>query len=123
MQFPNLKSLTVSSPSEKLSTVIHIPALQRLSSLQISSEYGGYRLFAEGDEITLTLKASYDLKDWESLTDYANPVIRHIRLYDGLNRSQHAVARNPDNVVALLMANVQTLEVGYSYLQGWYTVQ
>ena len=62
----NLKSLTVSSPSEKLSTVIRIPALQRLSSLQISSEYGEYQLFAEGDDVTLTLEESYDFKDWEN---------------------------------------------------------
>ena len=120
----NLKSLTVRPPSENLSTVIRVPALQRLSSLQISSEYGEYQLFAEGDGVTLTLMDSYDFKDWENLTEYAKPVIRHIRFYDGPNRAahraQHVVARNPDNVVALLMANVQTLEVGYSYLQGWY---
>jgi hypothetical protein len=48
------------------------------------------------------------------------PVIRHICLYNGPIHAQHLVARNLDNVVALLMANIQTLEVGYNYLKGWY---
>jgi len=116
----NLKSLTVSSPSRKLSTVIRIPALQRLSSLQISSKYGAYRLFAEGDDVTLTIKGSNDIEDWENLTGYAKPVIRHIRLYDRPIPAGTAMVENTNNVAASLLANAQILEVGYTYLRGSY---
>jgi hypothetical protein len=117
----NLKSLTVDFPSRKLSTIIRIPAFQRLSSLHISSKYGEYQLFAEGDGVRLSIKVLDELtEDWENLTGYAKPVIRHIRFYDGPERVDHFdhfVAEN--SAVALLMMNAQTLEVGYNYLLAW----
>ncbi|KAF9644890.1 hypothetical protein BDM02DRAFT_829537 [Thelephora ganbajun] len=118
----NLKSFNIGLPVKKLSTIIRVPAFQRLSSLRISSEDAEtYTIFATGDGITFT--AECFLRDfaetWEDLTGYAKPVIRHVRLYDGPDFVDHCCSDN--TTVVLLMMDAQTLEVGCNYLMGWYT--
>jgi len=118
----NLKSLTIDRPPKRFSDTIRIPAFQRLSSLRISlKEDDVYRLSAAGDEITMTTECvlSDFAETWEELTGYAKPVIRHIRLYDGPESVDHYYYGNNSTFV-LLMMNVQTLEVGFNYLTGWY---
>ena len=118
----NLESLTVYLPvNKKLSTIFRVPALQRLSSLRISSEDADmYTMSATGDRIALTAKCSpRDFAEtWEDLTGYAKPVIRHIRLYDGPEEVDHYCLDN--NTIVLLMVDAQTLEVGFNYMSGWY---
>jgi len=121
VQLLNLKSLRVDRPPKKLSTVIRIPAFQRLSSLRISSEDADlYTLSATGDGITFTTECFLDdfVEAWEDLTGYAKPVIRHIRLYDGPEYVEHGCGDN--STVVLLMADAHTLEVGFNYVMGWY---
>ena len=121
VQLLNLKSLTVDCHPKKLSTTIRIPAFQCLSSLRISKGSDMYILSAVGDGITITADCHF-LEDfaetWEDLTGYAKPVIRHIRLYDGLEHIDHYCS--DDSTLVLLMMHVQTLEVGSNYLAGWY---
>jgi len=117
----NLKSLNVGFPLKRLSTVIRVPAFQRLSSLRISSEDADmYTLSATGDGIEFT--AECGLRDfaetWEDLTGYAKPIIRHVRLYDGPEPIDHCCSDN--TTVVLLMLDAQTLEVGFNYVLGWY---
>ena len=117
-----LKSLSIGLPVKKLSTIIRVPAFQRLSSLTISSEDAEmYTISATGDKIALT--AECFLRDfaetWEDLTGYAKPVIRHVRLYDGSDCVDHCCGENTS--VILLMMDAHTLEIGYNYLMGWYT--
>jgi len=117
----NLKSLAVNRPLKKLSTAIRIPALQRLSSLRISSEDADmYTISATGEEITVTTECYLDefTEGWEDLTGYAKPVIRHVRLYDGPEHVDHCFGDN--STLVLMMMDAQTLEVGYNYLTGWY---
>jgi len=118
----NLKSLSIGLPVKKLSTIIRVPAFQRLSSLQISSEDAEmYTISATGEGIAFT--AECFIRDfaetWEDLTGYAKPVIRHVRLYDGLELVDHCCSDN--TTVILLMVDAHTLEVGCNYLMGWYT--
>jgi len=117
----SLKSLSIGLPVKKLSTIIRVPAFQRLSSLQISSEDAEmYTISATGDEIAFT--AECFIRDfaetWEDLTGYAKPVIRHVRLYDGAEPVDHCCSDN--TTVVLLMVDAHTLEVGFNYLMGWY---
>jgi hypothetical protein len=117
----NLKSLNIDQFVRKFSNAIRIPAFQRLSSLRISSEDSQiYTITATGDEITITADCYLEelAETWEYLTGYAKPVIRHIRLYDGPEHVDHGYDEN--STVALLMADAHTLEVGLSYLWGWY---
>jgi len=127
----NLKSLTVrSSLDKKLSTTIRIPAFQRLSSLQISSTDDDiaddvmYLLHATGDDITIKTDCCLEnfAENWEALTGYAKPVIRHVRLYDGPDHVEHDCwgDNNDYSSVMLLMMDAQTLEVGSNYHMGWY---
>ena len=118
----NLKSLTIGLPVKKLSTVVRVPAFQRLSSLRISSEDAEmYTMSATGDEIAFT--AECFLRDfaetWEDHTGYAKPVIRHVRLYDGPDPVDHC--GSDDTTIVLLMMDAHTLEVGCNYLMGWYS--
>ena len=125
----NLKSLTVGDPPTNLSTTIRIPAFQRLSSLRISSgsdidihyDDDVYTLHAAGDDITIKVAcSSHKLAEtWEDLTGYAKPIICHIRLYDGPEFVEDECCDDYSSV-ALLMMDAQTLEVGSTYLLGWY---
>lgn len=123
VQLQNLRSFSVGlgSPIKKISTIILVPAFQRLSSLRISSEDAEtYTLSATGDGISLT--AECFLRDfaetWEDLTGYAKPVIHQVRLYDGPEFVDHCCRDNTTTV--LLMMDAHTLEVGHNYLTGWY---
>lgn len=123
VQLLGLKSLSVGPgpPIKKLSTIILVPAFQRLSSIRISSaDAETYTISATGNDITLTAECSpHDFAEtWEDLTGYAKPVIRHVRLHDGLECVDHCCSDY--TTVVLLMVDAQTLEVGYSYLMGWY---
>ena len=118
----SLKSLNIGFPVKKLSTIIRVPAFQRLSSLLISSEDAEmYTISATGDGIALTAECILQdfAETWEDLTGYAKPVIRHVRLYDGPECVDHCCGENTS--VILLMMDAHALEVGYNYLMGWYT--
>jgi len=118
----NLKSLSLGLPVKRLSTIIRVPAFQRLSSLRISSEDADmYTISATGDDIAISVECPIRdfAETWEDLTGYAKPVIRHVRLYDGSDLVDHCCRDNP--TVVLLMMDAQTLEVGWNYLMGWYT--
>ena len=123
MQLLHLKSLTVGPgpPIKKLSTIILVPAFQRLSSIRISSTDGEtYTISATGDDIDLAAECTLleFAETWEDLTGYAKPVIRHVRLYDGPEFIDHSC--NDNTTVVLLMMDAQTLEVGCNYLMEWY---
>jgi hypothetical protein len=119
----NLKSFNVGFYVKGLSTIIRIPALQRLSSLWISMDDDNddqFILRATGDGITLSTKS--DLSDimevWQDLTGYARPTIRHIRLYDDADVGPHD---GGDGVtVAALLTDAHTLEIGEGYWASWY---
>ena len=118
----NLKSLIIGLPVKKLSTIFRVPAFRRLSSLRISSDDDDlYTLSATGDQITLTVKCyPRDFAEtWEDLTGDAKPAIRHVRLYDGPEEAIEHYCRDNSTIV-LLMVDAQTLEVGFSYVMGWY---
>ena len=123
IQLLNLKSLSVGPgpPIKKLSTIILVPAFQRLSSLLISStDAETYTISATGEDIALTAECSLCefAETWVDLTGYAKPVIRHVRLYDGPEFVDHCCLDN--TTVVLLMMDAHTLEVGCNYLMGWY---
>jgi hypothetical protein len=118
----HLRSLSVGLPILKLSTLVRVPALRQLSSLQISSmNEGVYTLSATGDGITLIIKcfSHHFTGTWEDLTGYAKPVIRHVRIYDGPGGADHHHTTVTTTAVQL-MADAQTLEVGLNYVRGWY---
>ena len=118
----NLKSFSIGIHTKNLSTIIRIPALQRLSSLWISmdGEDEEFTLCATGDGITLSTKS--DLRNiaevWQDLTGYVRPTIRHIRLYDDGGYYPHG---GGDGVTAVsLFTDVHTLEIGKTYWTSWY---
>ena len=117
---PNLKSLNVDTASKKLSTIIRVPALGHLSSLQVTP-WGstGYRLRATGDGITFSAMCfkKHFTETWKGFTGYARPVLHHVRL-DG--RLWHN-SRGKHNAAFLsVLKNAHTLEVGSGYFPLWY---
>ena len=116
----NLESLSVGSACKALSTIIRIPALGRLSSLQVTSwGSGGYALRATGDRITFFASCFDDevVETWEILTGYARPVLRHVRLDGGLSR----FGRGDHNAAFVsVLSDAHTLEIGSGYFPLWY---
>ena len=119
----HLKSLTLPLHLQGLSTIIRVPALRRLSSLQISrdeADYGDFTLFASGDGITLSVNVDLGCiaEVWQELVGYARPTISHIRLcnYPELRRT----GGSDGSTIAPLLADAHTLEVGRGYLLLWY---
>ena len=121
----SLKSFSIDFHAKNLSTVIRIPALQRLSSLWISMDEdededdGKYTLCATGDKITLSTKSNLRniAEVWQDLTSYVRPTIRHVRLYDD-PVIYHAGGEGV--TVVSLLTDVQTLEIGKGYWTLWY---
>jgi len=119
----NLKSLSIDTRPLVLSNIIRIPALQRLTSLRISleDELGDFHtLRATGDGISLTAKfwAFNIMEDWQLLTGYARPTIRHVCVYD-----QRPTSICPyDSFSALiigLMVDAYTVDIGLTYSGCW----
>jgi len=118
-----LKSFSIDFHAKVLSTIIRIPALQRLFSIRISRDEHEeeFTLRATGDGITLSTKS--DLSNiaevWQDLTGYVRPTIRHIRLYDDWDNGEHH--QGGDGItVASLLTDVYTLEIGKNYWASWY---
>ena len=115
----NLKSLTVDCPVEGLSSVFRVPAFKRLSTLRISmeEEFAHSRtLRATGDQITLVANSrpSDIQENWESLTGYAQPVIRHVSVYDESPGSTIPHCTYESMGIGL-MASARTVEIGLVY--------
>jgi len=119
----NLHSFSVILPTGDLSTVIRVPALQRLSSLQISYEgmvvSDAIGLLAAGDGITLLVTSFMRnvAEVWQDLVGYARPAIHDARLCGYSQGSQDG--RDGRGVFPLL-TDAHTLEVGRDYLELWY---
>ena len=115
----NLKSFTVLSGSHALSTIIRVPAFQRLSSLRISFDSEGELILgATGDTIALLVKTSLPdiAEDWHDLTGYTRPAIRHVRLYDYPESVRDYYDDSDGRAVVPLLMDAYTLEVGCDYL-------
>ena len=124
----NLKSLCIDcdrSPwglSWDLSPVLRVPALQRLSALQIflEDELGGlHTLRATGDGISLSMKSKAPnvASNWQRLTEYARPTIHHVCVYDKqpANTVPYDYISAP---ITALMVDAHTVEIGLTY--SWY---
>lgn len=115
----NLKSLNIGIPYKELSTIIRVPALNRLSSLRISLQHNPYTymLRATGDGIAFSARCLPHQfgETWEDFTGYARPAIHHIRLEDGLNGN--CGERIP---LLPLLSDVHTLEIGKGCFPFWY---
>jgi hypothetical protein len=122
----NLKSFSVVICPTILSTIVRVPALQRLSSLQTSykGEFapGPLRLLATGDGITLSVIAfPLDVAEvWQDIVGYARPTIHHIRLCDYPEGGPGHTRVSDNSTVVPLLADAHTLEVGRGYLPLWY---
>ena len=123
---PNLKSFSFHFCDTITSTVVHIPALQRLSSLQISSEgvphAGGIVLAATGDGISLLVETVLrDVQEvWRGLTRDAQPTIRCVRLCGYSEDGRDGYWGSDGSAILPLLADAHTLEVGRDYLLLWY---
>ena len=117
----NLKSFRVDSCPKLVSTIVRIPALQRLSSLRISMGEDGDRftLYATGDGITLATKSNLRevAEVWHDLTGYARPTVRHVRLHDDEDEGHFGGAGS--TAISLLL-DAHTLEIGDGYFPFWY---
>ena len=117
----NLKSFSVVLCPNVLSTIIRVPALQRLSLLQTSHEEvavsGALKLLATGDGITLSIITDQRsvAEVWQDLTGHARPTILHVRLCD-----YTADDWGDADGCGELLVGVHTLEVGRDYLLCWY---
>ena len=119
----HLKSFTLPFYSEPLSTIIRIPALQRLSSLRISYEGAceDLKLVATGDGITLSVVVLDDIAEvWQSLVGYAQPTIGHVSFCDYPQGCKDCSGNIDGSTIIPLLADAHTLEVGRDYLKFWY---
>jgi len=114
----NLKLLNIETCPKVLSTTIRAPAFRHLSSIWISpkdDEHDWYALHATGDGISLsTITCGREVVEcWEYLTGYARPAIRHVRVYDQLERYDP----NDDSLrmIAELVSDAHILEIGLAY--------
>ena len=127
VNLPNIKSFDLHFSPEILSTIIHVPAIQRLSSLQISlvgvPDIGAIALTAAGDEIAILVKTT--LRDaigvWQGLTRDARPTIGHVRFCNFSDSVRDAEHDHSDgSPIIPLLADAHTLEIGRNYLLQWY---
>ena len=124
---PNLKSFTLQFSPEFVSKIVRVPALQHLSSLEVSLEGivddMEVILTATVDDFTILVKT--DLRDvigiWEGLTRDARPTIRHVRFckYSEGEDYDWESDFNGSAVIPLLV-DAHTLEIGRGYLLSWY---
>ena len=126
VRLSNLKSFSIGCCPKNLSTLVCIPALQRLSSLYISctgddDEEDWFTFLATGDGIAFTVESypSEITEVWEDLTRYARPTIRHIRLHN------HPGFINFDEdecgMIIPFFMDAHTLEIGHPYVIHFYT--
>jgi hypothetical protein len=123
VELSNLKSFKVHSYHEILSTIIRVPALQRLSSLRISLSFdGGLVLGATGDTIALSVETILPdaAEVWQGLTGYIRPTIRHVRLYDYPEGDRYHYRCDDGREIIPLLMDAYTLEVGRGYLPFLY---
>jgi len=121
----NLKSFRVDYSPKVVSTIVRIPALQRLSSLRISMEDEDedeerFTLHATGDGITLSTKSKLPeiAEVWHDLTGYARPAIYHVRLHS--DPAVDPSASGTSSTAASLLLDAHTLEIGDEYFPFWY---
>jgi len=119
----NLKSLSVISHPKALSTVIRVPAFQRLSTLRISleDELGDWHtLRAAGDGISLSAKSwALDVtENWQYLTGYARPIIQHVCLYDQKRGGIHPYG-DFCTMITGMMVDAHTVDIGLTYSGCW----
>jgi len=124
VDLPNLKSFTLQFCPENMSKFFRVPALQHLSSLDVSSEG-----ISEGAEVKLTSTADAFtilvegilpdvMETWEDLTRDARPTIRQVR-YCNFSEGRDTEYSYGSEVIPLL-ADAHTLEIGRDYLLWWY---
>lgn len=119
----SLKSFTVCFPSKAFSTLVRVPALQRLSSLVVSptGDYrnGWFNFRAAGDQIAFTVVCSLDIiaDVWQDLAGYAKPIIRHACLENSQGRR---LGSGKGHRMITLFTNVHTLEIGRGYAPNFY---
>ena len=114
----NLKSLSVGTTCWELMTIIRVPALGRLSSLQITTHGGdAYKLRATGDGITFFAISFYDevAVTWDTFTRCEKPTLRHVRLDGWLT---YGCLGDPE--FASILVDAHTLEIGSDYYPSWY---
>lgn len=122
VDLPNLKSLDIGLAYDELSTIIHVPAFSRLSSLRLSAwpDGCGTTLTATGDNVTFSARCLTGefLITWEGFTGHARPVIRHICLDD----DDLLIDRRSDYHAefASILSSAHTLEIGKGYFPFWY---
>ena len=120
----NLKSFRVDYCPKAVSTIVRIPALQRLSSLRISTgdddDDDEFTLYATGDGITLSTKSNLrDMAEvWNDLTGYARPTIRDVHLYSDVD--DDPCAGGTGSTALSLLLDAHTLEIGDGYFPLWY---
>ena len=118
---PNLKALNVGIPDNKLSTIIHVPAFQHLSSLRIESddtEY--YALSATGDGIAFSARCfpGEIAETWEVFTGSTRPTMRSIHL--GGCGSMDCYGEYDEVTFASMLSDIHTFEIGVGYFPYWY---
>ena len=121
----NMKSFTIDFHAKNLSTIIRIPALQRLSSLLITKDdpfCSWYRLRATGDGIVLSTTCDVQniAEVWQDLTSYVRPTIHHIRFYDDVYDHDDDDDDHDGVTLASLLVDVRTVEIGKGYWTSWY---
>jgi len=119
----NLKSLSVISRAKALSTVIRVPAFERLSTLRISleNESGDWHtLCSTGDGISLSTKSwALDvMENWQDLTGYARPIIQHVCLYDQKREGIHPHGDFCTTITGM-MVDAHTVDIGLTYSGCW----
>ena len=123
VRLSNIKSFSVNFPAKELSSLVHVPALQHLSSLHISVPEGGWGcsvFHATGDGIVFSVGSSSltIARDWQELTGHPRPTIHHIRLQDC--PQDVIVDQGGDIAVISLFADAHTLEIGCPYVTYFY---
>lgn len=119
---PNLKSLSVDCDPEALSTILQVPAFQRLSTIWVSTKDGRddlYTIHATGEEVSLSAEAkALKVQDgWRSLTGHAKPTIHRVRVHD--THPEIFPSRDSWKEFTPLMADARTVDLGLTYLAVW----
>ena len=121
----NLKSFTLRFCPASVSEIIRVPALQHLSSLEISLEgiedITQVILTAAVDGFIISVKTFLRdvIETWEGLTRDAPPTIRHVR-YWKYSEARDLESEFNGHAVIPLLADAHTLEIGRGYLLSWY---
>ena len=108
----NLKSLYLITPHRILPTLIRVPALRRLSSLSLFTDFhpSGCRLHATGNSIEFTARVVNPpafTKIWEDLTKGARPNFRQVRIED----PEKLLVNWGRDGITVFLGDVHTLEI------------